>query len=336
MSPRILAATLLVLLPTVVHADPGYGTLGQPAYDLGSAAGPAVASWDPQPGDVILSNSTRPGAALMYAFAMTGPPAHAGVVVRLPCGTPAVAEAGGEGVFSTRVTPLDQRIGQYGCSVWVRRRCVPLTAEQSCRLTEFALAADGTRYAWGRGIGMGARFGARGPLRTYCFGQPRGCGKRYFCGEFVVEALAYAGAVDPATARPGAVLPRDLFFDTSANPYFNSHPPLGCGWDAPAKFCHAGCGCCAAPNGTAGGCCDTPTGHVVGSSPVVVTPVMPEPYFWPGDYYDPRYPDPVPLKQAKNEQPRKERPAAPAPSEQLPRPRPVGADAISAWLHRPD
>jgi hypothetical protein len=318
-----LAAALLLLLPAVACCDTGYGSLYPPALDLGDAAGPPVAPWDPQPGDVVLSNSTRPGAALMYVFALTGPPAHAGVVVRLPDGRPAVAEAGGEGVFTTRVTPLDQRVGQYGCSVWVRRRCVPLTAEQSCRLTEFALAADGGGYAWGRGIGMGARLGARGPLRTYHLGRPRGCGKRYFCGEFVVEALAYAGAVDPATARPGAVLPRDLFFDSSANPYFDRFPPLGCGWEAPSKW-----DCCRA----GGRCCDTPAGHVVGSSPVGGRAVAG--YAWPGDYHDPRYPDPIPLKQVKGELPRKEKPAVP--SELLPRPRPVGGDALSAWLQRRD
>ncbi|HET6573221.1 MAG TPA: hypothetical protein VFG68_06440, partial [Fimbriiglobus sp.] len=57
-------------------------------------------------------------------------------------------------------------------------------------------------------------------------------------------------------------------------------------------------------------------------------------YVWPGDYHDPRYPDPVPLKQAKSDPPRNDRPAAP--SEQLPRPRPVAGDALSAWLQRRD
>lgn len=316
-----LTAALLVLLPAAARCDPGYGTLSPPAFDLGTAARQPFADWDPQPGDVILSNSTRPGAVLMYAFAMVGPPAHAGVVVRLPDGRPAVAEAGGEGVFTTRVTPLDQRVGQYDCSVWVRRRCVPLTAEQSCRLTEFALAADGG-YAWARGIGMGARFGARGPLRTYYLGQPRGRGKRYFCGEFVIEALAHAGAVDPATARPGAVLPRDLFFDTSANPYLSEHLPLGGWWEAPAKW---------VAYRAAAGCCDTPAAHFVGSSPVGWSVVVGG-YVWPGDYHDPRYPDPVPLKQATGEQPRK---GTRSPSEPLPPPRPVAADATAGWLQRP-
>jgi hypothetical protein len=317
-----LAVALLVLIPAAVRCDTGYGTLCQPAFDLGDTAQQPFGDWDPQPGDVILSNSTRPGAVLMYAFALIGPPAHVGVVVRLADGRPAVAEAGGEGVFTTRVTPLDQRVGKYDCSVWVRRRCTPLTPEQSCRLTEFALAADGG-YAWSRGIGMGARLGARGPLRTYYLGHPRGIGRRYFCGEFVIEALAHAGAVDPATARPGAVLPRDLFFDTSANPYLSEYPPLA-GWEAPARWdvCRVG-----------GRCCDGTAGHVVGASPVGGSVVVGG-YVWPGDYYDPRYPDPVPLKQAKDEKPKKDPPAAP--SEMLPPPRRVAGGAMAAWLQRPD
>ena len=68
-----VAAALLALLPAIARCDAGYGNLCPPAFDLGDPAGPPVAPWDPQPGDVILSNSTRPAAALMYAFAMTGP-----------------------------------------------------------------------------------------------------------------------------------------------------------------------------------------------------------------------------------------------------------------------
>jgi hypothetical protein len=165
---------------------------------------------------------------------------------------------------------------------------------------------------------MGARCGARGPLRTYYLGHRRGIGKRYFCGEFVIEALAHAGAVDPTTARPGAVLPRDLFFDTSANPYFHQYPPLGGGWEAPAKW-----DCCRAAL----------TVHSVGSSPVGESVVVGR-YVWPGDYHDPRYPDPIPLKPAKGEKPGKDKPATP--SELLPPPRRVAADAMAAWLQRLD
>ena len=236
----LLLLALAVALPDDVPSG-GYGALAQPAFDLGDAVRQPLAGWWPQPGDVILSGSNRPQAFLMYAFALTGPPAHAGLVIQLPDGRPAVAEAGGEGVLTTRVTPLEQRLSEYDGPVWVRRRCAPLTAEQSCRLTQFALAADGTPYALGRGVAMGARLGARGPLRTYHLGRPQGCHDRYFCGEFVIEALVSAGALDPETARPGAVFPRDLFFDTSCNPYLRAHPPLGCGWAAPARW--VGCGC---------------------------------------------------------------------------------------------
>ena len=113
------------------------------------------------------------------------------------------------------------------------------------------------------------------------------------------------------------MLPRDLFFDTSTNPYLNEYPPLA-GWEAPAKW---------------DVCRSAPTVHSVASYPVSETVVVGG-YVWPGDYHDPRYPDPIPLKKAKGEQPRKGKPAAP--SEQLPPPRPVAADAMAAWLQRPD
>ena len=45
----------------------------------------------------------------------------------------------------------------------------------------------------------------------------------------------------------------------------------------------------------AGGRCTAPTAHSVGSCPIGGSVVVGG-YVWPGDYHDPRYPDPVPLK----------------------------------------
>jgi hypothetical protein len=51
-------------------------------------------------------------------------------------------------------------------------------------------------------------------------------------------------------------------------------------------------------------------------------------YGWPGDYHDPRYPDPIPLKVEKKDKSKKPS----TPSEQLPPPRRVGDPPSTAWL----
>ena len=240
--PPALAPT--VPYPYVPYTPPqpvglGYGFLAAPAYDLKAAAEPATV-YDPRPGDIILSGSHHTRVYLMYYLAFTGPPAHCGIVVQMPNGKMAVAEAGQEGDLSrTRFTPLTDRLPKYAAEVWVRRRATPLSPDQCGRLTEFAAAADGSRYALARAVGHGfGLFRTRGPLRTYVMGEPQGFRSHFFCGELVIEALVYAGVVDAATARPSAVYPRDLFFDKSTNPYLSEHPPIGeGGWEPPARWC---------------------------------------------------------------------------------------------------
>ena len=117
------------------------------------------------------------------------------------------------------------------------KRAVPLTPEQCARLTEFALSTDGKRFGLGR-LGLQLTvFRTRGPVRTAFVGRPQGVEREsYFCSELVVEALVYAGLVDGRTARPSATYPRDLFFDSSLNPYLNRHLKLYPCWDPPARW----------------------------------------------------------------------------------------------------
>jgi hypothetical protein len=119
--------------------------------------------------------------------------------------------------------------------VWIRRRCVPLTAEQSAALTEFALNADGKRFALWRMFGQLTPFRSRGPLRTQYVGGPHGDRSSYFCSELVTEACVAAGLLDPVTTRPAAMYPRDLFFGRSRNTYIDCHLDMSA-WDPPARW----------------------------------------------------------------------------------------------------
>src|SRR5262249_56181506 len=107
--------------------------------------------------------------------------------------------------------------------VWIRRRRIPMTAEQSDRLTAFALCADGKRFAVIRMFAQMTPFRSRGPLLEWGFGGPHGERSSYFCAELLGEACVAAGLLDPATTRPAAMYPRDFFFGRSDCPFIDRH-----------------------------------------------------------------------------------------------------------------
>lgn len=226
-----------------VNPDAVHGFVYQPAFALDKVARPPASPYVPEPGDVLVMNNPAPQTALLYHLAGSGLPSHAGLVVRLPDGSLGVFDAGWNDTLWTRLTPLEWRINAYPGTVWVRKRCVPLTEEQSCRLTAFALLGADRRYSSGRYALQLTPIRSRGPIRTFFLGKPVGEGKRYFCGQAIVEALVYAGLIDAVTARPAVVYPRDLFFDDSENQYLKRHPPLAGGWAPPALWarCDGGC-----------------------------------------------------------------------------------------------
>src|SRR5262249_32918889 len=128
-----------------------------------------------------------------------------------------------------------------GDRVWVRRRRMPLTAEQSARLTAFAEAQAGKPFAVLRLMGQLTPFRSRGPVRTWFVGRPHGERRSYFCSELVLEACVAAGLLDPVTTRPAATYPRDLFFGRSLNLYLDRHLCLEPDWDPPARWTECPC-----------------------------------------------------------------------------------------------
>jgi hypothetical protein len=108
-----------------------------------------------------------------------------------------------------------------------------VTADQSTCLTDFAETVDGHRYGVIRLLGQLTPLRSRGPLRTAFMGKPKGVRSTYICSEAVLEALVMAGLLDAETTRPSATYPRDMFFDSSPNPYINKHLKLQCDWEAP-------------------------------------------------------------------------------------------------------
>jgi hypothetical protein len=213
--------------------------LWRPAYCEDQVLRGPSRAYSLQPGDIIMSADGSVFWKLMHNLAGTSHPTHSMIAFRMPDGRMAILEGGPHDTLKCRVLDALPHLLSYENEgrVWIRARAVPLTAEQSARLTEFAMATDERRFALGRLAQQLTIFRTRGPLRTAIMGKPQGLERSsYFCSELVCEACVYAGILDARTTRPSATYPRDLFMDRSLNPYLNKHLKLAPAWDPPARW----------------------------------------------------------------------------------------------------
>jgi hypothetical protein len=225
-----------ILAGEVEHSEESY--LCQPSYCLDAELRGPLRPYVAQPGDIMLATDHGWFWGFCHNLACTGHPHHSGIVVLLPDGRPAVLESGPHDTLHVEVVKLIPSLRAYEEEgpVWIRRRAVPLTPEQSARLTDFALGAVGKRFAILRVMLQVTLFRTRGPLRTWFVGRPNGERSKYFCSELVLEACVASGLLDPKTTRPSATYPRDMFFDHSWNLYLSRHFSLAPCWEPPARW----------------------------------------------------------------------------------------------------
>jgi hypothetical protein len=236
---RMKAKAAELALPGRGKPMPPGSFLWQPTYELDFDLRGPTRPYVPQPGDIVLSTDTSTFWLVMHNLAGTSHPTHSMIVFAHPDGTMGILEGGPHDTLKCRDLDALPHMFSYEKEgrVWVRRRAVPLTAEQSARLTEFALATDGKDFSLRRLAAQLTPFRTRGPIKTEFLGKPHGPDRGgYFCSELVTEACVYAGLLDPATARPSATYPRDLYMDRSLNPYLNKHLKLAPCWDPPARW----------------------------------------------------------------------------------------------------
>jgi hypothetical protein len=237
-----ILASFLILAPSeaaVAPADSCGSYLYQPAFCIDEVLRCPPEPYVPQPGDIMLRLDHSKFWRITHYMALAFDPNGSAIVFARPDGTLAVLEAGPMDTMWVRTLDLLPHLKEYTDigRVWIRRRRVPLTPEQSCRLTEFALAQDGKHFALFRlGVQL-TPFRSRGPLRTYFMGGPHGgCRRSYFCSELVSEACVAAGLLDPARMRPSATYPRDLFYGRSFNLFLDRHLDINEGWFPPARW----------------------------------------------------------------------------------------------------
>jgi hypothetical protein len=218
--------------------EPGGSFLYQPAfcidYELRQPAEPYI----PQPGDIMLRLDHSKFWRVTHYMALAFDPNGSAIVFARPDGSMAILEAGPMDTLWCRTLKVAPHLQEYADigRVWIRRRKIPLTPEQSTCLTEFALKQDGKRFALQR-LGLQLTpFRTRGPLRTRYVGTPHHDRFCWFCSELVCEACVAAGILDPETTRPSATYPHDLFYGRSYNPYIDHHLDMNSAWYPPARW----------------------------------------------------------------------------------------------------
>lgn len=235
----VLFSFLTLAHPRGPAVPPSGSYLYQPAFCIDEVLRFPAQPYIPQPGDIMLRLDHSKFWRTTHWLALAFDPNGSAIVFARPDGTPAILEAGPCDTMWIRTLDVEPHLKEYADigRVWIRRRRVPLTPEQSCRLTQFALAQDGKRFALQRlGVQM-TPFRSRGPLRTYVLGGPHGPDRRsYFCSELVCEACVAAGLLDPARTRPSATYPHDLFYGRSLNFFIKHHLDVNGCWYPPARW----------------------------------------------------------------------------------------------------
>ncbi len=235
------AALALVLLgcPCLGHAQenpaaPSY--LYQPAFSIDYSLRQPAEPYIPQPGDIFIGTDNSFLAKCGHWLAFAWAPQHSGIVFAGRDGRPMLLEGGPKNTLHCGMVELIPELTDYAAHdrVWIRRRCVPLTPEQSAALTDFAQSMDGRRFGLMHMLAQLTPFRCRGPWRTNYLGKSNPEGN-YYCSELVFEACIAAGLLDASTTRPGASFPRDLFFGHSRNRYINAHLDMS-HWLAPARW----------------------------------------------------------------------------------------------------
>jgi hypothetical protein len=209
----------------------------QAAYAFDDVLRLPAEPYTPQEGDILFFCDGSLKWRILFALAGTTPPDHAAIVVKKADGSPAILESGPNDTLVIALSDLMPRLQSYEGQIWVRRRRTPLTAEQSARLTAFAMPQEGKPYALIRLGGQLTFLRHRGPLRTIWMGKPQGNRSSYWCSELVLEACVAGGLLDAETTRPSATYPRDIFYDRTNNWYINKHlHKVAEGWHPPARW----------------------------------------------------------------------------------------------------
>jgi hypothetical protein len=207
-------------LSLALAGTPGPECVGGLQIACASARGKNLAvvePYCPQEGDLVFFWSGCWLKRVAYRLFFVGPPSHVGIVVLRPDGRLALLESNCDifaHLWGVSLTEIHPRLSGYAGPVWVRRLRCPLTPEQSCRLTQFALAQQAKPFALTHLLLPPLALPCNGPILARlqlfpaCIDR-----KRWFCSSLVAASAVAIGFLDPYVVRPGFTDPRDLFVD---------------------------------------------------------------------------------------------------------------------------
>jgi hypothetical protein len=232
----------LLCVGSALTATPPEEVIGsylyEPSYCMDNVIRGKPRAYLPQPGDILLATDKNVFWKVTHDMAFAFEPHNSAIIIARPDGSLAILEAGPNDCIWIKALDMLPHLKEYADKgpVWIRKRKTPLTPEQCQCLTTFGMRQVGKRFALGRLAVQVTPFRDRGPFRTEFMGKPHGDRCSYFCSELVTESCVAAGLLDPATTRPSATYPHDLFFDHSHNRYISKHVPLICDWEPPARW----------------------------------------------------------------------------------------------------
>jgi hypothetical protein len=167
----------------------------------------------PHEGDLVFFDDNNPVWLALFAWAGTGPPLHAGIVVKRYNGSLAILEAGPDDTTWVTIQPVAPRLRQfhkdYHGTITIRRCKQDLTRQQSKALTWFAEAQEGKRYAVIRLLLQGTPFRSRGALRERFLAETKLDRWSWICSELVVAAGTVA-ELFPDTLKANVTYPLDI------------------------------------------------------------------------------------------------------------------------------
>jgi hypothetical protein len=216
---------------TTAPADAAGSYLTIVTQGLDGAVQTRVEPYVPRAGDIVLFDDHSPTWLFLYKMVGSGMPDHAGIVFTLPDGRAALLEAAPDdgklaGMYVRLVEAmprLHQFVAQIHGTIYIRRLKCPLSPEQSARLTDFALAQEGKRYALGRLLLQATPCRCRSGMRAQLFGKTYLDRCSWLCAELVVAAGTAVGLFNPNVHHANRIYPLDLFDD-------RVYPDLGQTW----------------------------------------------------------------------------------------------------------
>lgn len=176
--------------------------------------------YEPIVGDILFFDDLSPFWVKLYALAGTGPPFHAGIVMKRRDGSFAALESGPDDTLHVYILELASRLKTFKGIIQVRQSRVPVTPEKDQELSDFAYRQLGKKYAVWRLLLQGTPLRHRGGWKEQHLATTHMDRKRWLCAEIVVTGATIMGIFDPSVVKGTVTYPLDIVnddkFDLSA------------------------------------------------------------------------------------------------------------------------